>query len=159
MSPVFTLPHLQIKPSIYISIHLSLSFSLSPFLSKAVCRVGDDYYVNECIWRERRRDGGVRHTAWGVLLFLFSLSRSIFPGSLLSPHWRNILISVTATNTLSVFLPHIYPPIHHIQSSILHPSLCPYLCLQWKIKRQQRWKKKLLCGRNSQVEKCREGEK
>lgn len=117
--------------SIYLFLSVSL-FSLS-LSAKPPCRVWDDYYVNECDWREGRRDweGRGSNTPHGeYFCSSFHYLALSFPGSPLSPRRRNILISVTATHTLchSVLL-DIFPPIQYNHSSI-HLSL--YVRLQWK---------------------------
>lgn len=125
MNLLLSLPHSQITFffSIYLSIYLSLSLFQSVFLSlKPPCRVQDDYYVNECDWREGRRDGGVRHIARGVLLFLFSLSLSIVP-RITAISMPEEYFNIRYSNTHSVTppsLPHnIYPPTR----SSIHPSI------------------------------------
>lgn len=103
--------------SFHLCIYPFISFFHSLFLSpKPPCRVQDDYYVNECDWREGRRDGGVRHTARGVLLFLFSLSRSIVP-------------RITPISTLEEYFNIRYSNTHsvihssqHLPTLTVHPS-------------------------------------
>lgn len=90
--------------------HSSLSLSFS--LSLASHRARGDYYVNECEGgrveeKVEEEEGGSDSACGEYFCSSFHYLPLSLPGSLLSPHRRNILISVTALHPSHPHLPYL----------------------------------------------------
>lgn len=115
----------------FISTHLSIYLFLSAFLSVSQAPMQSLGWLL-CKWvrLERGREGkeGVRHSARGVLLFLFSLSCSIVP-RITAISTQEEYFNIRYSSTHSVKPSSQDFPSYTVQSSILpcvNPSIHPF---------------------------------